>query len=120
MEPEIFIPLGFFAFVYGIVYLSIRKKERMALLQFGKDASVFQSNKSDLLSLKWGMILIAVALGILLGNLLTAVTDMQEEVAYFSMIFILGGISLILSYFIGEKQRKEDGAIEKEKEPEEN
>lgn len=119
MEPEIFIPLGFFAFVYGIVYLSIRKKERMALLQFGKDASVFQGSKQDLVSLKWGMILIAVALGILLGNLLTAVTNMQEEVAYFSMIFILGGISLILSYFIGEKQRKEEVEMQKKSEADE-
>ncbi len=108
MGPEIFVPLGFFAFIYGLVYLNNRKKERMALLQFGKDASVFEKAKPDLVSLKWGFILIAIALGILFGDYLVAHTNMEEEVAYFSMVFIFGGISLIISYFVGLKQIRDN------------
>jgi predicted MFS family arabinose efflux permease len=104
---EILVPLGFFAMIVAIVYLTIRKKERLSLIQHGADASSLKMDKESNGSLKFGLLLIGISLGILLGNLLTEYTSMQEEVAYFSMTFICGGISLLIYYMMDKKQNKE-------------
>jgi preprotein translocase subunit YajC len=104
---EILVPLGFFAMIVAIVYLTIRKKERLSLIQHGADASSLKMDKESNGPLKFGLLLIGIALGILLGNVLTEYTEMQEEVAYFSMTFICGGISLLIYYVMDKKQKKE-------------
>jgi len=104
---EILVPLGFFAMIVAIVYLTIRKKERLSLIQHGADASTLKMDKESNGPLKFGLLLIGIALGILLGNLLSEYTSMQEEVAYFSMTFICGGISLLIYYMMDKKQNKE-------------
>lgn len=107
-------PIFVLAIIFGaivvIVYLSLRKKERMAMLDRGVDASVFLvPQKKGSQALKYGTLLIGVALGILLGKLLatTEAFMYEEEAAYFSMIFLFGGISLVISYFL-EKKMKND------------
>jgi flagellar biosynthesis protein FliQ len=49
--------------------------------------------------LRWGFILIGLGIGLLMGSLLKALTNIDEEVAHFSMIFIFGGLGLLGSYF---------------------
>ena len=105
---EILVPLGFFAMIVAIVYLLVRKKERLTLIQNGADASTLKMDKTSNDSLKFGLLLIGIALGILLGNLLAEYTSMQEEVAYFSMTFICGGLSLLIYYMMNKKQNAED------------
>ncbi len=105
---EILVPLGFFAMVVGIVYLVIRKKERLALIQHGADASNLKMDKESNGPLKFGLLLIGIAVGILLGNFLAEYTSMMDEVAYFSMTFICGGISLLIYYVIDKNQAKEN------------
>jgi preprotein translocase subunit YajC len=101
-----------FGAIVAIVYLSIRRKERMAMLEKGVDASVFFSKKinSNEYSLKYGLLLIGVALGILVGNLLAASETFAEaqEAAYFSMIFLFGGMALLINYFIARKMFNEE------------
>ena len=95
-----------FGSILGIVYLGIRKKERMAMLERGVDASVFyKHNKSDF-SLKYGLLLVGVALGILLGNVLSDMPSFIDvpEAAYFSMIFLFGGSALVIYHFLAKKQ----------------
>ncbi len=104
---EILVPLGFFAMIVAIVYLVVRKKERLSLIQHGADASTLKMDKESNGPLKFGLLLIGIALGILLGNLISEYTSMQEEVAYFSMTFICGGISLLIYYMMDKKQHKE-------------
>jgi hypothetical protein len=96
-----------FGGIIAIVYLGIRKKERMAMLEKGVDASVFFSaprNRNEY-SLKYGLLLIGIALGILIGGYLATTSPFLDspEAAYFSMIFLFGGISLLLNYFIARK-----------------
>lgn len=103
-----------FGGIVAIVYLGIRRKERMAMLEKGVDASVFmsvQKGKNEY-SLKYGLLLIGVALGILIGSYLASTAPFYgaPEAAYFSMIFLFGGIALLLNYFIARKMfRDENG-----------
>ena len=53
---------------------------------------------------KTGMLLADIGLGILFGNIVAVKTTIVEPSAYFYMIFLFTGISLILSYFIDKKK----------------
>ncbi len=104
---EILIPITFFISLFGVlyVYFNTRHKERMSLIEKGADASLFQSKKNySNASMRFGMFFIGIALGILMGNILTETTSLDEEVAYFSMIFLFGGMSLVSYYLIIEKK----------------
>lgn len=100
---EVFIPIVMFLTIFGIVYLTVsaRHKERMALIDKGLDASILKAeNKGRFGALKFGLLLIGAALGLLVGSLLENYTRMEEPVAYFSMLFLFGGLGLTLFYFI--------------------
>jgi hypothetical protein len=102
------IPIGFFASVVLImyVYYTNRNKERMALIEKGADASLFKTPTRPFPTLKIGMFLVGIGLGILLGNLVATTTVLVEEAAYFSMILLCGGGSLII-YYIIERRKSE-------------
>ncbi len=102
MAEEILIPIGLFASVFGIlyVYLTTRNKERLALIEKGADASLFNLRRNKMNSLRIGMFLSGAALGLLLGNVIAETTTLKEEVAFFSMTFFCGGLSLIFFYLI--------------------
>ncbi|MFI5220515.1 MAG: DUF6249 domain-containing protein [Bacteroidia bacterium] len=107
---DIIIPLAVFATIFGIlyVYFTTRHKERLALIEKGADASLFQSKRNYRFhSLKAGMFLAGIGLGILFGNILDVTTQLKEEVAYFSMVFLCGGLSLILFYLYEKKMSRE-------------
>jgi predicted MFS family arabinose efflux permease len=100
----IFVLAIIFGFVYGVVQLSIQHKERKLLLEKGADPSIFQQPKTQkVASLRYGLLLIGIALGIFLGSLMAQSSDMPEEAAYFSMVFLFGGIALVVSYFMEKK-----------------
>ena len=108
MDSEFLIPIAFFAVVYGVFHLFVRRKERMALIEKGVTAAVFNSESNVSPSLKYGIFCIGIAIGFLLGELLVQTTNMEEGIAYFSMIFLFGGIGLVTYYFIARKHvRKE-------------
>ena len=110
MIGEIFIPISMFAATVLILWIifSNRNKERMALIEKGADASMFKSKWNRLSTLKWGMLLIGVGIGILLGNILETVTLLEERVSYPSMILLFGGISLISYYVLAGKIQKKE------------
>lgn len=110
--PEILIPLisivGFFSSIIIWVFLhyNTRYKERMALLEYGKDAVVFkphQTRRNN--SLKIGIVSFMVGLGIFIGDILEGL-GMMSVPAYGSMILLMGGIGLVGYYFLMEKQLK--------------
>ena len=108
MKAEFLIPIAFFAMIFGIVYISIRKKERMAMIQRGADASLFESKKSSFGNLKWGLLFVGIGAGILLGRLFAAYTNLGEEASYFSMICLLGGLSLVIYHFVAKKRENKE------------
>jgi hypothetical protein len=80
----------------------------MTMLAQGADPSMFQNLKPGMAGIRYGLLLIGVAVGILLGNIIDATTTLEEEVSYFSMIFLFGGLALLISYFIERAQSKKD------------
>ncbi len=106
MNTEFLIPIACFAMIYGIVYLLVRRKERLALIEKGIDATIFESSKNQPSSLKWGLLLVGIGAGILLGKVLAVYTTLSEEPAFFSMICLFGGIGLIVYHLIASKYEK--------------
>mgnify|MGYP006925664995 FL=1 len=92
--------------VLGIVYLVVRRKERMALIEKGLTTDVLESHRRTPSSLKWGMVLLGVGVGILLGRILAEYTMLGEEESFFSMVFLFGGLSLLVYYFIERSMEK--------------
>jgi len=107
LEP-IFISAIVFGFAYATIDLFVRRKERMLLIEKGIDApSLTPKSNRSVFALKLGLLFIGVAVGLLLGSVLAEVTTLNEESAYFSMIFLFGGIGLVISHFIEKKELKE-------------
>lgn len=110
MAEEMLVPIAMFASVFGILYVffTTRNKERLALIEKGADASLFNIKVNKMNSLRIGMFLAGIALGLLLGNVISETTRIKEEVAFFSMTFFCGGLSLILFYFIERKMLRDE------------
>lgn len=106
MVPIIAIIGTFTMIVYVRKYENL---ERMSMIEKGIDPSIFRSRqyRNTSLPLRASLLLIGAGIGLLLGYWLDSMTYM-DEVAYFSMLFICGGIGLGLSYLIEEKKSKEN------------
>ncbi len=102
------IPIAFFAVVYGIFHLYVRRKERLALIEKGQTAAIFNSESNVSPSLKYGIFCIGIAIGFLMGEILAEFTHLNEAIAYLSMIFLFGGIGLVVYYFIAKKHVRKD------------
>ncbi len=100
---EVVLTIIVFAALFGIAYvfLMTRYRERMTMIERGVDASLFAPpKKSSSLTLKFGMLFVGIALGILAGHLLHHYYGLAEEVAFLSMVFLLGGLGLIANFVI--------------------
>ncbi len=105
-DLDFLVGIAFFLVVYGIFHLYVRRKERLALIDKGLTASIFNSEANVAPSLKYGIFCIGIAIGFLLGELLCEYTHINEGVAYLSMIFLFGGIGLVVYYFIARKHKR--------------
>ena len=107
--------IAFFATVFGIYYVHVttRNKERMALIDKGADASLFNTGKEaqsswlnwNKFTLKIGMLFMGIGVGIIAGSILDSMEVMQHGSDYVSMIFLFGGLSLVLFYLIDRKNK---------------
>ncbi|RFS16615.1 DUF6249 domain-containing protein [Emticicia sp. C21] len=101
------VSVSAFAGIFGIVYvyLTARNRERLLMIERGTDASkLFNSRgRLQLQTLKFGMLFVGIALGILIGNILHKKYDLDKGVAFFSMVFLFGGLSLIIHFLIDRK-----------------
>jgi predicted membrane channel-forming protein YqfA (hemolysin III family) len=83
----------------------------MALIDKGADASLFNTGKEgqkslfnwNKVTLKIGMLLMGVGIGIIAGSILNSMQIMENGSDYTSMIFLFGGLSLVLFYLIDRK-----------------
>ena len=106
--------IALFATVFGILYVfyTTRNKERMALIEKGADATLFNTGQQGFsnffkwgkFTLKIGMLSMGIAVGIILGSLLATSNVLDEDTSYASMIFFFGGFSLVLFYILDRKK----------------
>ena len=114
----VFIPI--FTVISGIIMIILvryyENMERMAMIEKGMNPSLDKPRRraNPSTTLRFALLAIGAGLGILFGNLLENSLQMNEEVAFFSMILIFGGLGLLASYVLelrlfkqDEKQRKE-------------
>lgn len=108
---DILIPFFLFASIFGVVYvyLTSRNKERIALIEKGLDATIFNSGSYAFghVVMSIALLGIGVGLGVLFGFLLNSM-GMEESVAYTSCIFIFGGLGLLISFFVNRKMMQSD------------
>lgn len=107
--------IAFFATFFGVMYVfyTNRNKERMALIEKGADASLFNTGKEgSKLSFSWskftlkiGMLAMGIAVGILTAAIMANTGVLDEDALYPSMIFFFGGLSLVLFYLIDRKNK---------------
>lgn len=80
----------------------------MALIESGRSADIFRSKDNRENALKYGILGIMLGLGLLLGELLHTALGITEEIAYFSMILLMGGMGLLGFYsYMSRKQQPE-------------
>ncbi len=101
MMLPIIISLG--AFVMIVFIRKYESIERMAMIEKGVSPEIFKKELTRERSPRWGFLLIGIGLGLLVAYFLDRAYDM-EEVAYFSMGFIFGGIGLTAAYLVEEKR----------------
>lgn len=114
MGSEIVIMPLLFGAIFGVVYLhySTRNKERLALIEKGLDAGIFNQGKSKpapiwkILFLNTALVMIGVGLGIFIGAVLSTNLGIAEDVAYPGTIFTLAGIGLLMGYKMSTKEEK--------------
>lgn len=116
MQPsEVLIPilicLGFFAMVFGIVYM--HKRENLAMIEKGMNPKEVVNRPAPYKNLKWGLLLVGAGLGLFLAYILDQYILVgrggrydrnDNEAIYFALIAIGGGLGLISSYRVEKKE----------------
>jgi hypothetical protein len=109
MAEDIIIPIvamvTTFGSIFGILYVAImtRNKERLALIEKGMDATIFDHKPRKFIVLKWALLFMGCGLGVFLGALIAS-TGFQPEASYFGMILIFGGVGLLAAHLIEKKE----------------
>lgn len=104
----ILVPLGFFALIFGIVYMN--KKENLAMIDKGMNPkTVSAKGPEPYKNLKWGLLLVGAGLGLLIAYFLerSLGDEHDNEPIYFALIAIGGGLGLIISYRMEMKELRE-------------
>ncbi len=111
----VLISLSFFILVALIFYYhtTTRHKQRMAMLEKGFSPEQIRSiahrvfaGQSPLSSLKWGIIITAIGLAIIVGSFLHSVYNVDESIVG-GVIFLFAGLALVIFYFIASKKMQE-------------
>jgi len=86
-----------FSFIVILVWLDTKKKERMFLLKLGKDPNLADSKEGAFSStdyLKWGIIIISVGVGTLLGAM------SPNNTMFIAYLMICSGVGIVVSFLV--------------------
>ena len=77
----------------------------MSMIEKGIDLSEYQSKPRKLgIAMNLALMAMGIGFGLLMGNLLDAFTPLDDEVCYFSMIFLFAGTGLLIANRMAEKK----------------
>jgi hypothetical protein len=108
MLTFIMIFLGFFAMVFGIVYMN--KKENLAMIEKGMNPKDRRNRPmpTPYKNLKWGLLLVGAGMGLLVAFLIAHNTQSlrgdEEAPIYFALIAVGGGLGLVGSFLAEKKE----------------
>lgn len=99
------IPIvGIIAAIIIVIYVrKFENLERMAIIDKGLNPEIFKKARSTSGALRASLLFMGAGVGLLMGYWLDRSFGM-DDVAYFSMLFIFGGMGLGLAYIIEEKK----------------
>ncbi|MES2376826.1 MAG: DUF6249 domain-containing protein [Bacteroidota bacterium] len=99
------VSITLFAAVFGMVYVFLitRHRERMIILEKSIDYPFPVTNFNNI-TLKFGMLLISVAISFLVIYVLQA-CGVYSDLISVAMVCLFGGAGLIASYLIVEKKK---------------
>mgnify|MGYP006302449011 CR=1 FL=1 len=105
MKDDLLIPISFFAAVVLSLYFYFRarNKERLAMIEKGTDLDISKmkwGTNNSYWPMKTGLFFIGIAFGLLAGYLLESILEIEEGIAYLSMVFLFGGIALVAGNLI--------------------
>lgn len=109
----ILLSLG--AFTMIVFLRKFENDERMAMIEKGIDPGTKRRRVSAIGTLRLALLAIGVSIGLLLGNILEVNIRIREEVAYFSMVLLFGGLGLLTSYLIQLNQEEKEKNLEENK-----
>jgi len=93
-------------------YLTTRNKERMALIEAGADAKLFKTagnGNNWYFVIVLGLLAVGISLGATFGMILEEIINRGNfEQGYVIGIFLFAGLSLLSSFFLIRKIKKED------------
>lgn len=102
---EIAIMAIIFGSIFGVFYLYIssRNKERLALIEKGADASIFNIGKRagsswKVIIINLAFLLIGIGLGVFIASLLDTYSSLDSEAVYPALIFLMAGLGLYVGY----------------------
>lgn len=106
---EVAIMAIIFGSIFGVFYLFIssRNKERLALIEKGADASIFNIGKRagsswKVIIINLAFLLMGIGLGVFIANLLDTYSSLDSDAVYPALIFFMAGVGL----FVGFNQTK--------------
>ncbi|MBX2870801.1 MAG: hypothetical protein KTR30_01840 [Saprospiraceae bacterium] len=101
---------------YVYMHYTSRHRERMALIQQGKDPMQYRAQMQKAESnrvLKTGILFASFGLGLVAGWALE-LGGVPSETAYFAMIFMFGGFGMIIYHLSQRKQRSKEDYLAEE------
>ena len=105
---EILVPIAIFAMTFGIVYIAIMSshREKMSMLEKGINLKEYELEKrKNKDSRKGGMVLIAVGLGLFIGNVVEKMDAFPgNDVAIPAFICLFIGIALFMHHSMVKKE----------------
>ncbi len=94
-----------FGSIFGVFYLyfSSRNKERLALIEKGADASIFNIGKRSgaswkVIVLNLAFLLMGIGLGVFIANIFDTYSNLNDDAVYPSMIFFMAGVGLYVGF----------------------
>lgn len=89
-------------------FIKARHAERMLMIEKGTLAEEAGAKAPNFIGVKMGMLFFGIGLGLISAFLLNQFPGRDQEALYPAMMFLFGGGSLVLSYFVEMRLARKD------------